>query len=69
MSKILATFVNGKLTRMKELPSNQELLDQDGLAYYREEKMLQEINEAEQRMMRLMKDNFDDLREFVLRNI
>lgn len=69
MTKILATFVGGKLTKMKDLPCNDELLGHEHLEYYRANQLITEINEVEKRVHLLVKDNFEDLRDFIYKNI
>lgn len=69
MVKILAPFVEGKLTKMKELPTNQDLLEEEGLSDYKARMLLREIDETEKRTLMLVRDNFEDLRDFVHHNI
>ncbi len=69
MVKILATFVEGKLTKMKELPTNQDLLEREGLTNFKARTLLREIDETEKRILMLVRDNFEDLRDFVHHNI
>ena len=69
MVKILATFVEGKLTKMKELPTDQDLLEQEGLTDFKARNLLREIDETEKRTLMLVRDNFEDLRDFVHHNI
>ena len=69
MVKILATFVEGKLTKMKELPTDQDLLEQEGLGNTKARVLLREIDETEKRTLMLVRDNFEDLRDFVHHNI
>lgn len=69
MVKVLGTFVEGKLTEMKELPRDQDLLEREGLDNYQSSVLLREIDETEKRTLMLVRDNFDDLRDFVYRNI
>lgn len=69
MVKILATFVEGKLTKMKECPTNQDLIEEEGLSNTKARALLREIYETEKRTLMLVRDNFEDLRDFVHHNI
>lgn len=69
MTKIMATFVGGKLTRMKDLPSNQELLEENALNDFKAKHLLQEVDEFEKQVLVYVRDNFEDLRDFIRKNI
>ncbi|CDG03760.1 Putative uncharacterized protein [Lactococcus lactis subsp. lactis A12] len=69
MTKIMATFVEGKLTKMKDLPSNQELLEEKDLGNFKAKYLLQEVNEVEKQVLVYVRDNFEDLRDFIRKNI
>ncbi len=62
-SKVFATLLSGKMTKLKDLPE-----DNNSNAY-KAGRLLDEIDEVEQQVLSIAKTNFEDLRDFVYHNI
>lgn len=61
--KIFARLLEGRLTKLKDFP------EEEGPRTYKMGKLLEEINSAENRTLMLVRDNFEELRDFVYHNI
>ena len=61
--KVFARLLAGEMTKLKDFPEDVALQS------YKTNKLLEEINTVEKRTLMLVKDNFEDLRDFVHHNI
>lgn len=65
MSKIIATFVEGKLVSVETLPVGKEEIESGTLPEERSKALLRVLDATEKRVLTNVRDNFDDLRDFI----